>query len=88
MFQKEYFKADEASTFLPELARQLESSFFLNTTTTVDNRDQGVVVRVVPATTGKNLALREAVTEAARVMEPEVSRRDHDLDNLKANLEL
>ncbi|CAM9095802.1 unnamed protein product, partial [Laminaria digitata] len=71
VFQREYFKADEASTFLPELARQLESSFFLNTTTTVDNRDQGVVVRVVPATTVKNLALREAVTEAARVMEPE-----------------
>lgn len=73
VFQLEYFKASDASTFVPELTRQLGSKFFLNETETVDDQDQGIVIRVVGGT-DEDKKRREAVTNAALALKGEVSR--------------
>lgn len=67
----EYFKAGVASTFLPELARQLEDSFKPGT---LDPPSTGVVIRVVPAGTDEHEKLRDGVNKAASGLNGDVSR--------------
>lgn len=66
----EFFKAGVASTFLPELARQLEISF---KTANSESQGKGVVVRVVPAGTAEHDKRRDAVNEAASGLNGDVS---------------